>query len=184
MDVNSLLTAKWSRFFDLLDENKDGLLEAKDFVAISEKIYVVYEANKQKMGMRVLLKRSDRLFNRLLFEMHLMGEGALTKEDWFKWLKTNLSQGVESRAYRRLTYQIFNELFTVCDQNKDGFLSREELADLYHIFGIEETDASMAFRYIDENNDGKISKAEFLEGIREYFTNIEEEQTVFGEVKA
>lgn len=184
MEINELLKAKWSYFFDILDVNNDGLVEKKDFTELAEKIFVVYEANGRNIGMKVLLKKADRLFNRLLFEMHLMHKNEIERIDWFKWLELNAKMGEESHAYKRLTYNIFKELFNVCDQNGDGFLSRQELTDLYEIFGIQSSDASFAFSYIDENNDGKISRSEFLDGIREFFIDMESNQTIFGLVKS
>ncbi len=183
-DIHPLLKAKWSHFFDLMDATNDGHIEMKDFTEIAEKIFVVYEANSQKIGMRVLLKKSDRLFNRLMYEMHLMHKGYIEKQDWFDWLNKNTALGEESHAFRSITFQIFKELFNVCDQNNDGYLSRAELADLYHVLGIEEQDSVIAFQYIDENGDGKISRAEFLEGIREFFIGTDKTETVFGEVIA
>lgn len=182
MDLPPLIEAKWQHFFNIMDVNNDGLVEKRDFTELAEKIFIVYEANGQQIGMKVLLKKADRLFNRLIFEMHLSHKNEIELIDWFRWMQLNAKMGEESPAYKRLTYNIFKELFNVCDQNGDGFLSRQELTDLYEIFGIETSEASLAFSFIDGNNDGKISRSEFLEGIREFFIDNEKNQTVFGHI--
>lgn len=182
MEVNEFLRAKWIHFFNLMDANKDGIVEKKDFTELAEKVFVVYESNGEPIGMKVLLKRSDRLFNRMLFEMRMMDKEGISPDDWVDWLSQNLSQGEESNTFKRITYNIFKELFNVCDQNNDAFLSKKELTDLYDIFNIDSSEAAIAFSFVDDNNDGKISRSEFLSHIRDFFTSPNEGMTVLGSV--
>jgi hypothetical protein len=61
------------------------------------------------------------------------------------------------------------QFFTLLDQDKDGFISEEELAIFYYVFS-RRKNASSDFKNLDVNNRGKINYDEFYTGYINFYT--------------
>ncbi len=170
-------------FFNLLDANKNGRLELKDFVIFSEKVYMLYVINNKEINIRELRKRSETIFRKIQEMGNIDSKKSISMQDWLNIFYSVFFDGNDVSLSRRLTYSIFDNLFHICDQNKDGYLSKFELSEFYDIIGISEVNAMIAFDYLDENGDKRISRYEFLQGIRKFFTDDEMENTVFGKIE-
>jgi Ca2+-binding EF-hand superfamily protein len=164
-----------------MDYDKNGRWDLRDFVAFSEKLYILYEVNQVELDVFQFMKKSRNVFNRLLSEI-TKELRYIRKEDWIKFLhKTEEYAG--KRYFNLLIYSISRELFEVSDQNKDGYLSELELFEIYDILGIEKDTARDAMKFLDLDNDHRISKAELHEGLYDFFTNPEEAFTLFGDMR-
>jgi hypothetical protein len=62
--------------------------------------------------------------------------------------------------------QYANRLFTIADKNNNGFLDATEFQ---HIGKIEPIFAGADFSYFDDNHDGKVSRAEFVDKPSPFF---------------
>lgn len=175
----SLLERKWSFFFDLMDHDKNRKWNLKDFVLFSEKIYTLYAVNNLHLDATEFMYKSKKVFSQLLRDMDSDTQ-YITKKQWIKFLKDQSDNN--STYFHKLIYAIAQELFDVCDQNRDNFLSEYEITELYKILGLTERTASEAVEFLDLNNDLKISKAEFYEGVKDFFENPVKETTLFGNV--
>lgn len=175
-----LLRKKWSFFFDLMDHDKNGVWNLKDFVLFSEKIYTIYAVNNYHLDPTEFLYKSRRIFNHLRKDMELESSH-ITKEDWINFLQEKETQ--PGRKYFRFMVSIISrELFDVCDQNKDDFLSEYELIQLYKMLGLSEETAIEAIDLLDLNKDYRISKWELYRGIQDFFEDPNKEITLFGKV--
>jgi Ca2+-binding EF-hand superfamily protein len=176
-----LLVRKWSFFFDLMDHDKNGVWNLKDFVLFGEKIYTVYAVNYYDFDPNDFVYKARKVFNHLKKDLAVKGQ-EITKEEWLHFLQKQANQPGR-RYFKLLVYIISRELFDVCDQNRDDYLSAYELSQLYRTLGLSEETASEALPLLDLNMDGKISKSEFYQGITDFFENAEKEETLFGKVR-
>ena len=81
----SFLELKWGYFFDLMDYDKNGRWDLRDFVSFSEKLYILYEVNHIELDVFQFMKKSRNIFNRLLSEV-TKELRYIKKEDWISFL--------------------------------------------------------------------------------------------------
>lgn len=62
------------------------------------------------------------------------------------------------------------------DKDKSGAITEEEFKLFFDALGLNEHDAVLAFRAIDSNTDGKISKKEFVKHGRDFFLSEDEDR--------
>lgn len=179
-ESSSLLTKKWSFFFDLMDHDKNGVWNLKDFVLFSEKIYTIYAVNNYYIDANQFLYKARRIFNHLRKEMGVESSN-ITKENWINFLQEK-DKEPGRKYFRFMVSLISKELFDVCDQNKDDYLSEYELIQLYKMLGLVEETAVEAIDLLDLNKDYRISKFELHKGIRDFFEDPDKEETLFGRV--
>ena len=70
--------------------------------------------------------------------------------------------------YRQLIYSF---LFDVFDDNNDGYISKEEYAEVYQIYGIDDAEIEEAFASIDVFVDDRLSKYELINAIEVFLTS-------------
>lgn len=174
---------KWAHFYNLIDANKDGILEVDDFELFSNRVKHLCDIKGKDIDAVDLSRESRRLFDKLLAEMNLNDATVIRLENWFDWLNEITYEGKGSVVYRAFTLTLCREIFDICDQNSDGFVSHSEFSEFLLLFNISNDIALRSFQILDKNQSGRINKHELLEGIREFFIGTEpnEYDYLFGE---
>jgi len=59
------------------------------------------------------------------------------------------------------------ELFQLCDEDKNGTISKKELKSVMNELGVptDESEVNLLFKRLDINNDGSITFSEFVKGL-------------------
>jgi Ca2+-binding EF-hand superfamily protein len=164
---------KWAHFYNLIDANKDGVLEVEDFELIAERVKLLCDAKGKNVDGDKLKWESKRLFDKLRMEMNLTKKTAIRLWNWFDWLTDITYEGKGSVVYRSFTLTLCREIFEICDQNGDGFVSHAEFSEFFLLFNIPNDVALRSFQILDTNQSGRINKHELLHGIREFFIGTE-----------
>lgn len=63
---------------------------------------------------------------------------------------------------------ILEQLFIEFDEDKDGSLNKKELSEVIKSLNVHQSQEEFEhlFRHLDINRDGKVSRSEFLKGIK------------------
>ena len=64
---------------------------------------------------------------------------------------------------------VTDRFFTIFDLDEDEVIGVREFVDFYGIFGLPVTLAETIFEALDANEDGAITRAEFLDATREFY---------------
>ena len=176
---------KWVFFFRLLDSNRDGVLEPSDIELIIDRLLATKPGlfdNTESSYLKFITLKS---FDRLLLEAGSGKERKITLLDWVRMIKKSNTDGKRSYFIRWFSASAVRFLFDLCDHNKDGFIDFDEFETIYKILGMNRGNIIFAFRELDHNRDGKLSKAELYDAISSFFSVRDglNQNYVFGQFK-
>lgn len=177
---------KWIFFFYVLDANRDGVLEPSDINEIIDRLLSARPglfSNAEAKHLRYITLKS---FDRLLIEASTGKHRKISILEWVRIIKKNNEPDKESYFIRWFSVSAVRFLFDLFDHNKDGFLDFDEFESLYQILGLNRGNIIFAFKQLDINKDGVLSKAELYEAISDYFSssNATINNYVFGQYKS
>lgn len=153
-------------FHGILDVNKDGVISFDDFKLLAERF----------VNLGNLSEKSSKEFMDLIKDLweKRFGEispyNLVTVEKYLDDMHHVLNdKDLVRRAHTFLPY-----LFKALDKDKSGTITVEEHKLFFECLGLPEKDAILAFRSIDSNGDGKITKQEFVKHGRDFFLTEDE----------
>ncbi|WP_420318932.1 EF-hand domain-containing protein [Ekhidna sp.] len=161
---------KWILFFYLMDTNKDGVLEPSDFDELLERLYSTRKGLFNETEKNYLKYITVKNFDRLLMESDGKGR-KITVHEWVRIIQRSNESEEKSYFIRWFSASVVRFLFDLCDHNKDGFIDFDEFETLYRILGLKRGTIIFAFKELDINRDGRLSKSEMYDAINEYFSS-------------
>lgn len=157
---------KVAHFFNVLDVNKNGKLQVDDFVKVAKEIINQLELDPNSRTAKLILIKANRLFVQFLIDTD-QAEMQVDLWDWMKFFENQLSN--ESGTLHNFIHRTTFHIFALFDHNKDRFISQEEYANMWSVYGLNGVDCNESFEELDTNNDSLISSSEMIEGLRLYF---------------
>ncbi len=176
---------KWMFFFYVLDVNRDGVLEPSDIDEIIDRLITAKPELFSKSQANHLRYIALKNFDRLLIEATKGKKRRINIREWINIIKKNNEAGKESYFIRWFSLAVVRFLFDLFDYNHDGFIDFDEFESLYQILGLNRANTIFAFKQLDVNKDGVLSKVEIYEAITHYFSasNATINSYVFGQFR-
>jgi DHA1 family tetracycline resistance protein-like MFS transporter len=140
---------KLMRLFEVLDQDKNGTIELKDFQQVGENLSSIRGWSPEMVEYQVL-QTSLTGFCEML--QQLAGRDGNKKLDRIEWL-----QSLEND----IDFDFADFFLKIIDANQDGKIEIQELKTFYQAYGIDIKDLEEAFHTMDLNKDGHISQEEF-----------------------
>lgn len=177
---------KWIFFFYVLDANRDGVLEPADINQIVDRLLNSKPGLFNKSESRYLKIMTLKSFDRLLMEAGSGKERKISLIEWVRLIRRTNRSDKKSYFIRWFSASAVRFLFDLCDHNKDGFIDFDEFESIYRILGLDRGNIIFAFKAMDENRDGRLSKMEMYDAISGFFydRNDSDANYVFGQFKA
>jgi MFS transporter, DHA1 family, tetracycline resistance protein len=142
---------KMKRLFDVLDYDKNGVIEPTDFDQV---VKTITELRGWQIGSPdywVIHSFWTGLGDRLQSLMDADGDGKITPEEWMDCM------------LRRLDIDFADAFTKLIDSNEDGKIALDELKMFYQAYKIDADQAEASFAQLDLNKDGHISPEEMKE---------------------
>lgn len=162
---------KWVFFFYILDVNRNGVLEHSDIELILERAIDTRKGLFDELDAKYLRFVTLKNFDRLIMEAGKGKQRSVTLLEWIRIIKQSNESGKKSFFIRWFSASAVRFMFDLCDHNRDGFIDFDEFELLYRIFGLNRGNIINAFKQLDDNKDGRLSKAELYEAISNYFSS-------------
>lgn len=162
--LSPLQIKKQTHFFNILDFDNNGYIEAEDFEAIGENICIVRDFDMDTPEYETIMSMCKGIWKNLV--PFIDGdEGRL--EQWLQFMSVLLDPQNEEK-YEKYIIRFTSTIFKMFDINGDNYISQLEFIDLFIGMRIEVRFAPKAFMNLDENNDGKLSHDEVLTSVNEF----------------
>ncbi|NQZ78572.1 MAG: EF-hand domain-containing protein [Ekhidna sp.] len=162
---------KWVFFFYILDVNRNGILEHSDIELILKRAIETRKGLFDSLDERYLKFVALKNFDRLIMEAGKGKQRSITLLEWIRIIKQNNESKKKSFFIRWFSASAVRFMFDLCDHNRDGFIDFDEFELLYSIFGLNRSNIISAFKQLDENRDGRLSKSELYEAIGNFFSS-------------
>ncbi|MEQ9307246.1 MAG: EF-hand domain-containing protein [Marinoscillum sp.] len=156
---------KLSYLFDILDANKNGLLQPDDFAAVAEKICNILEFDGSSTERLQLKLKSLRLYVQLLTDMN-KEDVSISKPEWLELFGSRTM--INPKTAKKYIFRTAAYIFNLFDQNGDRIISKEEYLDMFRIYNIDLEYSEIGFQKIDENSDGQITLSEMIAAFRDF----------------
>jgi len=156
-------------FFKRYDIDGDGYLMMKDWVLIAEN---VIKAGNLSGG------RADEIRNDYVTVWHKYFKSmTLQGKTTCDMLILNIKKSGKVELEKSLITQ-YNTYFDVIDSDQDSLIQLQEFINFFHAIGISEEIAKEAFKGLDTNQDGVLSREEFISAVLGFFLREEPNDSI------
>ncbi|MEM6642018.1 MAG: EF-hand domain-containing protein [Bacteroidota bacterium] len=165
-------------FFNVLDHDGNGILEQEDFELVSEAICDLRGLEKNATERLNLGIKAHGIFVQVLKDLN-KDTAIIRREEWVKFFDNEIL--AKSQEY---VNNVCSYLFSIFDQDGDGFIDEEEYLDMFRAYGLYTAQAKKAFDLLDLNGDGKISEQELIKAFTDFFYATDEKAAgnwIFGD---
>ncbi len=166
--LSELQHDKISHYFRVvLDQDRNGVLQEKDFREISESLCILWRFKPDTDNYERVIREGRRTWE--LFKEHFEKEGGeATEYQFLKFYETMLGPEGEE-LYEKFVTRTVSSIFDSFDLNGDGVISINEYSDMFMCYHIPIKYSAKAFVKLDRNGDDHITKQELMEAVDEFF---------------
>ena len=169
MSETELQSQKLSYFFSILDLNRNGFIQMEDFSELAERVRMIMDFEEGGKEHKRIMTKAANFFHKLAHDIKPANVQQITESELISHLETKvLNDELELDAFKEV---VFNFMFDFFDQNHDGFISKQEYADFYTIFGIDDQYFEMAFEKLNNSKSGKLNRYDLLSAVEDFFTS-------------
>jgi Ca2+-binding EF-hand superfamily protein len=155
---------KLPRLFDLHDRDRDGVLTRADFEEFARSVASSRGWSADSAESQELLSRFLTFWNGLAETAG--GAGRVTATAWLDyWDRILGTPGM----FDEIAAPIARLVFTILDQDDDGFVTAGEYAGMYGYSGLDPAEAAPAFARLDVDHDGRLSVDEIMQLVHQFF---------------
>jgi len=163
--MTELQKAKQIHYFNVLDANDDGLLEKRDFIDVADRIADMRGYEDGSARHSAVRKELLRIWTNARALSGAEGKAKVPLEDWLAHEEKVLDSDVLIHSY---VQGIAQAVFDILDADSDGVISEAEYLQFFRAFRGTEDQGARAFRKLDENGDGHLTRQEFLDAVTEF----------------
>ncbi len=166
--LTELQKAKQRHYFDVLDFDRNGAIEEDDFVAIGENLCLLRDVEPGDDIYKSIMDDCRKWWIYLQEYVYTNHQEGANFEEWCKFVDEKIVNADED-WYRKHVAILVKNLLDLFDTNNDGVFSVNEYIDLFISYRIEVRFAPKAFKKLDANGDGTLSKVELFHAVDEFF---------------
>ena len=168
--LSEFVKTKLTHFFRLLDQDRNDQLELDDFSDIAERIRFELAYAYDSQENKFIVDRCVKFFYKLLKDVSHQGKQTIGLDEWLVFADNHLVNGRNEEKLEEFSDFMIGFFFDLFDENKDGYISAEEYADLFLIYHIDIKYSAKSFINLDINRDGRLSRNELIYAFETFIT--------------
>lgn len=182
--MSDIRKQKLTYLFQILDSDRNGILEPDDFVLVAERISDMLQIGQEDNQRLQLRFKATRIYMDLLQDM---GKTVvdMNNNEWYSYFASD--EESDTSAAKRYIFRTASYIFMLFDQNGDKQISKREYQDMFGVYQIDLEHSEYAFDQLDTNHDGQISMAEMVDAFEDFFLSLDPDAAgnwIFGNWKS
>jgi len=158
-------------FQDIYDVNKDGVLEKADFDQALDKVVKVHNWGQDDSAFKDAQATLAKVWESLRKMADGDGNGTIDLDEWCAMWGSCIDDVTSGRGFPAWQRDYMDFMFYANDTSGDGFIDKDEYAQVFKQFGFSDCDVTACFAKISQGcADAKLSKEDFQRLSQEYFT--------------
>ncbi len=162
---NELQKRNQTRFFHMIDRNRDGKLTWEDHELIITRLAAATKIATTSPEFGVLRGAIEANWNELKKHADLDKDGAVSLEEWISHHERMV--GLPG-GYEIAIHAISDSLLGIADDDRDGKLTLANYTMLLDVYGVAADHAKQAFQHVDQDKDGVVTKEELLTAVSQF----------------
>ncbi|WP_232536843.1 EF-hand domain-containing protein [Cystobacter fuscus] len=163
--TTDLQAKKFNYVFKWFDQNGDGWI-TRDDIEKMVKLFTPLADEKDQKNKSAMDKGFMNWWNLLLEARENKASEKIGKQEFIRIMDAVV---IAPKNFEIAVGNIVDGLLGALDRDGNGSLSKEEYVGMYDALGIPPTTSTEAFRRLDRDSDGEISRAEFHQALFEYY---------------
>ncbi len=167
--IGDLQRKKASYYFDLIDEDENGFIEANDFRLRAERMAEARGVTDEE-ALSTLQSRVMTWWEHLCAIADFDDDDRITREEWetyWESIEAGVSQeGEEREETLQSLEQAARGTFKAINTDT-GPITEKEYTDWLEAWGVEEGDA--AFHRLDRDGSGTLTQEDLVEAVKEFY---------------
>jgi len=167
--IGDLQRKKASYYFDLIDEDENGFIEANDFKLRAERMAEARDVTDEE-ALSTLQDRVMTWWEHLCTIADFDDDDRVTREEWetyWESIEAGVNQGGEEREQTLQSLeQAARGTFKAINADA-GPITEEEYVDWLEAWGIEKSDT--AFQRLDRDGRGTLTQENLVEAVKEFY---------------
>jgi hypothetical protein len=152
--------------FRCLDADNSGSIGKEDAEIFAARFAALHNAEPGSEIHKDLLSKWLYIWENFWSKADSDGDGKVTQEEFCQ----GIEKGVSNPDYKD---PLIETLFDFVDLDSDGHISQEEHRLFFSVFELDAEESALVFSKLDINQDGILSKKEFVSAKREFLTEKE-----------
>ncbi len=161
---------KLTHLFDILDKDKNEILQERDFTHLGENICVALNWEPGSPDHESVMEKCKHIYTTIFNSIPHKQADAITLDLWLHYFDFALTMDDEE-IIDEFVDLFLNKVFEMFDQNHDGSITENEYIDMFRIYGLNITEVPKGFESLDTDHDKKINKRELENGFKEFLTS-------------
>jgi Ca2+-binding EF-hand superfamily protein len=161
-------TSKFDRIFQVLDFNRDGCIDRRDFLGRVDAFARLRDWSEDSPQYERNRAYALEEWENLRESADADDDGSVTREEFMRYAEIFLADRQAVHAYARGDAQL---IFDAMDTDGDGKVTRQEYREYLEVCGLDSSAADAFFEHADLNEDGRITRAEMVHAIEEFLVS-------------
>lgn len=166
--LGDLQRQKAAHYFDLIDQDNNGLIEPADFQRRADRLADAFDVSDEEER-EELRQHLMRWWEHLSTLADADDDGCVTREEWnmyWKRFKIAVGMGSNSGSTGSLA-AVARATFQAIDRSDSGKITEEELSGWLAAWDIE--DHTFVFRQLDRDDKGYLTEEDLTEATKEFY---------------
>jgi hypothetical protein len=167
--IGDLQRKKASHYFDLIDEDDNGLIQAEDFQLRAERMATARNVTDAD-AREALTERVMTWWEHLCAIADFDDDDRVTREEWetyWQSIEAAVNQGGEARQKTVQSFERAARGTYAAINTGGGSITEDEYAEWLAAWGVE--DSGDAFRRLDRDDTGALTEENLIEAVKEFY---------------
>lgn len=165
--LTALQKRKQTHYFNLVDVDKNGFIEASDWNAIGQNLAAMRGVEVDSPVYEGISTVIGTIWQNLSQYVDTNRDNRASLEEWLQFEDERVIN-CDEEWYDAYVNTIVRSVVALFDADGDGVISADEYRNIMVSFNIAPRHAIVAFRKLDINGDGHLSKDEMIQHVRDF----------------